>query len=209
MEAILHTRIYQSECGQLQLGAIGGKICMCDWTTNKYHEHLLAKLKNAAKVRSGSESASTKSGSETAIAKPGSWAASTRSVSDAAKAADTPEDRDSAVLELASRQLDEYFSGTRRQFSLPLQFLGSDFQKSVWEEIKDIPYGAIISYKDLARKTGRPSAVRAVGHAVGMNPISIIIPCHRVIVSDGRLTGYAGGVEAKKKRINLGSIEAD
>src|SRR5574344_2817073 len=134
MEAILHTRIYQSECGQLQLGAIGGKICMCDWTTNKYHEHLLAKLKNAAKVRSGSESASTKSGSETAIAKPGSWAASTRSVSDAAKAADTPEDRDSAVLELASRQLDEYFSGTRRQFSLPLQFLGSDFQKSVRSE---------------------------------------------------------------------------
>src|SRR5574344_2173437 len=200
MEAILHTRIYQSECGQLQLGAIGGKICMCDWTTNKYHEHLLAKLKNAAKVRSGSESASTKSGSETAIAKPGSWAASTRSVSDAAKAADTPEDRDSAVLELASRQLDEYFSGTRRQFSR------SDFQKSVWEEIKDIPYGAIISYKDLARKTGRPSAVRAVAHAVGMNPISIIIPCHRVIGSDGRLTGYAGGVEAKKKLINLENI---
>src|SRR5574344_982767 len=136
----------------------------------------------------------------------GSEAASTRSVSDAAKAAETPGGRDSAVLELASRQLDEYFSGTRRQFSLPLQFLGSDFQKSVWEEIKDIPYGAIISYKDLARKTGRPSAVRADAHAIGMNPISIIIPCHRVIGSNGRLTGYAGGVKEKKKLINLENI---
>jgi methylated-DNA-[protein]-cysteine S-methyltransferase len=102
-----------------------------------------------------------------------------------------------------ARQLGEYFAGSRRQFDLPLDLHGTDFQKRCWRELLKIPYGETRSYADIARAIGNPAAVRAVGLANGQNPIAIIVPCHRVIGSDGSLTGYGGGLETKRKLLEL------
>jgi methylated-DNA-[protein]-cysteine S-methyltransferase len=101
------------------------------------------------------------------------------------------------------RQLGEYFSGKRRQFDLRLDLRGTEFQKRCWRELLKIPYGETRSYADVARAIGQPSAVRAVGLANGQNPIAIVVPCHRVIGSDGSLTGYGGGLEVKRKLLEL------
>ena len=98
----------------------------------------------------------------------------------------------------AARQLDEYFAGCRQIFQLPLKFVGTDFQRSVWESLINIPYGVTYSYAELAAHIGMPRATRAVAHAVGANAISIIVPCHRIVGSHGKLTGYAGGLAAKR-----------
>jgi methylated-DNA-[protein]-cysteine S-methyltransferase len=102
------------------------------------------------------------------------------------------------VLEAARRQLEEYFAGARAVFEVPLRFEGTAFQRAVWAALCEIPLGATASYAGLARQIGRASAARAVGAANGRNPISIIVPCHRVIGADGSLTGYAGGIAAKR-----------
>ena len=102
------------------------------------------------------------------------------------------------MLVAAARQLAEYFAGRRRAFDLPLAPAGTPFQQQVWRQLLQIPFGSTCSYGALARAVGRPSASRAVGAANGRNPISIIIPCHRVIGSDGSLTGYGGGEPAKR-----------
>ncbi len=104
----------------------------------------------------------------------------------------------SPVTEQAAIQLDEYFAGTRCAFSVPLLFAGTEFQKTVWNELLHIPYGTTISYADLARRIGKPTAVRAVANANRANALSIFVPCHRVIGTDGSLTGYAGGLPAKQ-----------
>ncbi|MEG1041668.1 MAG: methylated-DNA--[protein]-cysteine S-methyltransferase [Pseudomonas sp.] len=106
-------------------------------------------------------------------------------------------------LDAVARQLDEYFSGTREAFELTLAPLGTPFQQEVWQALQRIPYGTTCSYRDLAEHIGRPRAVRAVGTANGANPIAIIVPCHRVIGSNGTLTGYAGGVERKQMLLEL------
>jgi methylated-DNA-[protein]-cysteine S-methyltransferase len=103
----------------------------------------------------------------------------------------------------AVRQLDAYFAGALRQFDLPLAPAGTAFQRQVWRALCDIPYGETVSYGELARRIERPAAVRAVGAANGQNPISIVIPCHRVIGSDGRLVGYGGGLPAKSALLTL------
>lgn len=103
-----------------------------------------------------------------------------------------------ALLERASRQLEEYFAGKRKQFDLPLSLWGTEFQRQVWAALRDIPYGETRSYGQIAQAVGRPKAVRAVGMANHRNPISIIVPCHRVVGADGSLTGYGGGLENKK-----------
>ena len=103
-----------------------------------------------------------------------------------------------AVFERTEAQLDEYFAGRRREFDLPLVFHGTPFQRSVWTALLDIPYGETASYGELARLLGKPAAARAVGLANGKNPISIVVPCHRVIGSTGSLTGYGGGLERKQ-----------
>ncbi len=108
-------------------------------------------------------------------------------------------DRCAAVI----GQLDEYFRGQRREFDLELLAKGTPFQCRVWSELTRIPYGATISYRELAGRIGRPSAVRAVGAANGANPIPIIIPCHRVIGADGTLTGYGGGLPLKQALLSL------
>lgn len=109
----------------------------------------------------------------------------------------------SDITQEAVRQLDEYFSRERKSFDMPLLFVGSDFQKSVWQMLLEIPYGQTISYGEMARRIGMPKAVRAVANANGANAISIFAPCHRVIGSDHSLTGYGGGLEAKKFLLEL------
>ena len=107
------------------------------------------------------------------------------------------------VLEKAIKQLDEYFSGQRKVFELPLNPQGTEFQKKVWGNLLKIPYGQTVSYKRLAEMSGNSFASRAVGMANNKNPIAIIIPCHRVIGADGKLTGYAGGLDLKRELIEL------
>lgn len=102
-----------------------------------------------------------------------------------------------------ARQLREFFAGQRRRFDLPLDLRGTDFQKRCWQELLKIPYGETRSYAEIARAIGNPAAVRAVGLANGKNPIAIIVPCHRVIGSDGSLTGYGGGLDAKRQLLEL------
>src|SRR5215831_18158826 len=100
-------------------------------------------------------------------------------------------------------QLHEYFAGEREEFDIPLHMEGSEFQLRVWNELCAIPYGTTISYGELARRIGQPSAARGVGMANGSNPIGVIVPCHRVIGADGSLTGYGGGLENKRTLLDL------
>jgi methylated-DNA-[protein]-cysteine S-methyltransferase len=108
------------------------------------------------------------------------------------------QDAQHPILVETERQLDQYFAGTRSLFDLPLDMVGTDFQKTVWQALLDIPFGETRSYAAIARQVGRPTACRAVGAANGRNPVSIITPCHRAIGSNGALTGFAGGLEAKR-----------
>ena len=109
----------------------------------------------------------------------------------------------SRVIEDAIHQLEEYFRKERHGFDLPLTLIGTDFQKDVWHALQTIPYGSCPTYADIAHAIGKPKAVRAVGGAVGQNPFSIIIPCHRVVGANRSLTGYGGGLEAKKYLLAL------
>ncbi len=112
-------------------------------------------------------------------------------------------ERDDAAFATAHRQLDEYFAGERTSFDLPLDPVGTPFQLVVWEVLRTIPYGEVRSYGEIAVQIGRPGAARAVGLANGRNPISIIVPCHRVIGASGALTGYGGGLERKQHLLQL------
>lgn len=112
-------------------------------------------------------------------------------------------DGSSDVIQMARQQLNEYFLHQRQEFDIPLLFIGTDFQKKVWNELLKVPYGTIVSYGELARRIGVPKSVRAVANANAVNAISIIAPCHRVIGSDGSLTGYGGGLERKRFLLEL------
>jgi methylated-DNA-[protein]-cysteine S-methyltransferase len=103
-----------------------------------------------------------------------------------------------AAFTAVREQLAEYFAGERKHFDVSLKLAGTPFQQRVWQELVRIPFGTTITYAQLAQRVGKPTASRAVGHANGRNPVSIIVPCHRVIGADGRLTGYAGGVDKKE-----------
>jgi methylated-DNA-[protein]-cysteine S-methyltransferase len=107
------------------------------------------------------------------------------------------------ILAQAVRELSEYFSGKRKTFDLPLDVEGTSFQKSVWNELSKIPYGKTYSYQDVAMRIRNAKACRAVGTANGRNPLSIIVPCHRVIAADGTLGGYGGGLDIKMKLLEL------
>ena len=118
------------------------------------------------------------------------------------------EDGNHPVLEETARQLAEYFAGKRRRFTVKLNFTGTPFQKRVWAALLAIPFGETRSYGEIARDLGNPKAMRAVGAANGRNPISIIAPCHRVIGSNGKLTGFAGGLAAKACLLKLEGYDA-
>jgi O-6-methylguanine DNA methyltransferase len=123
---------------------------------------------------------------------------------------DLREENKNAVFEESARvmgqyatELAEYFAGTRRLFSFPLDLRGTDFQIACWRALLAIPYGETRSYADIARAVGKPTAFRAVGMANNRNPIAIVVPCHRVIASDGKLCGYGGGLDIKQKLLEL------
>lgn len=156
---------YVSPCGELLLGAFDGRLCLCDWQTEKHRGFVDRRLLHLlhADMQEGT----------------------------------------CEVIATAAQQLDEYFAGERKTFDVPLLFVGTDFQKKVWNDLLRIPYGETISYGAMAARIGMPKAVRAVANANGANAISIFVPCHRVIGSDKSLTGYGGGLEVKKYLLNL------
>lgn len=110
------------------------------------------------------------------------------------------------ITRLAVKQLREYFEGNRKEFDIPVQLKGTEFQQKVWNTLVDIPYGKTINYKELAVMCGDSGASRAVGTANGKNPLPIIFPCHRVIGADGTLTGYSGGLDKKEKLLKLEGV---
>ena len=112
-------------------------------------------------------------------------------------------------LAKARRQLEEYFAGSRKNFDLPVKLNGTEFQVSVLKALQDIPYGETVSYGEIAKRIGRPKAVRAVGAANGRNPIPIVVPCHRVIGSSGDLTGFGGGLDTKEALLRLESENSE
>ncbi|HEY9734416.1 MAG TPA: methylated-DNA--[protein]-cysteine S-methyltransferase [Drouetiella sp.] len=112
-------------------------------------------------------------------------------------------DESAAPFEQTRAELAAYFAGILTEFTVPLHISGTDFQMRVWQELRNIPFGEVISYAELARRIDNPKACRAVGLANGLNPISIIVPCHRVIGANGKLTGYGGGLPRKEKLLNI------
>ena len=114
------------------------------------------------------------------------------------------EPRVNKVIEIAKSQLEEYFKGIRKEFTVPIEMtIGTDFQRKVWNALRNIPYGEVATYKDIATSIGNSKASRAVGNANNKNPLSIIIPCHRVIGANGALVGYEGGLPIKKYLLDL------
>jgi methylated-DNA-[protein]-cysteine S-methyltransferase len=110
---------------------------------------------------------------------------------------------DNQLLQKAHQELDEYFAGKRTDFDLPISSDGTVFQKAVWKSLQSVPNGKTTTYSEIARKIGKPQTVRAVGTAIGHNPICIIVPCHRVVASDGSLGGYVAGLQRKQKLLNI------
>ena len=113
---------------------------------------------------------------------------------------------DAALFAQCERQVAEYFAGKRQRFDLPIALQGTDFQKRVWAEIARIPYGRTITYSQLAQRAGAAGSARAAGAATGRNPVAIVVPCHRVVGSDGALTGYAGGLARKTRLLEIEGV---
>lgn len=111
--------------------------------------------------------------------------------------------RDPALFGKARQELEAYFAGELQEFTLNVVPRGTEFQRQVWQALQEIPYGTLATYRDIAQRIGRPNAVRAVGAANGANPVAVVVPCHRVIGSNGTLTGYAGGLEIKERLLQL------
>lgn len=162
---LVNTLLYNSPCGELLLGSVEDKLCLCDWTNSSRaasNRRRVARLLSADFVVGGSD-----------------------------------------VLSQTATQLDEYFAGERREFDVPLRLVGSEFQQRVWNALLTVPYGERYTYLYIAHRASKPKAARAVAQAIGTNAVSILVPCHRIIGSDGSLTGYAGGVEAKQWLLDL------
>jgi methylated-DNA-[protein]-cysteine S-methyltransferase len=113
------------------------------------------------------------------------------------------------ALRECAAQVAEYFAGERGRFDLPLAPRGTPFQRRVWQEIAKVPYGATITYSELARRAGRPGSARAAGAATGRNPLALVVPCHRIVAADGALTGYAGGLARKARLLELEGAAAE
>lgn len=162
---IISVQHYHTPCGELLLGSFEGKLCLCDWQTERHSDRVNRRLQRTLRARY----------------EPGP----------------------SEILTRTAHQLDEYFAGKRRTFDLSLLLTGTAFQQAVWNELRNIPFGTTLSYAELAKRLGMPKAVRAVANANGANALSIVLPCHRVIGSRGTLTGYGGGLPAKKMLLEL------
>ncbi len=162
---VIEIQRYHAPCGDLMMGSFEGRLCLCDWASERHRPIVDRRLRRVLRAEY----------SETSL----------------------------DIIRMAVGQLDEYFAGSRREFTVPLLFVGSEFQKRVWNGLLAIPYGRTVSYAGLARSLGCPTSVRAVANANGANAISIFTPCHRVIGSDNSLTGYGGGLEAKRMLLEL------
>lgn len=221
--------LHATPCGVLRLGAFGGRLCLCDWADVPARDFVVRRLERGLHVRfapwpdDGSLSGSGPRGISDTPDPDGSGnpevsddfgAPGNPNVSDDFSAPGNPgafgdpdsgesDHADRCVLDHAARQLDEYFAGRRRVFDLPLLTVGTPFQRAVWELLTEIPFGGTRSYAWLAAQLGHPRAVRAVAAANRANALSIFIPCHRVVGSDGSLTGYAGGLAAKRLLLGL------
>lgn len=168
------------------LGVCDGRLCMCDWLTEPHHQRVKKRLQ---KCLSGAEFIDVESLSMHGA---NDW---NNNIDKSFNSLN--------VLRTAKWQLDEYFAGRLQNFDLPLLLVGTDFQKAVWRELLSIPYSKKVSYKQLAESAGMSQAVRAIANAVGANALSIFVPCHRVVGNDGTLTGYAGGLQAKKYLLEI------
>ncbi len=169
---------YDSPCGKLYLAARKGSLCLCDWAASKNLTDTLTRLSKALDIEFILP--------ETETIKP------------------RPE-KPSKVIVSAMKQLGQFFNGRRKTFNIPYQMAGTPFQNAVWKSLLDIPYGKSVSYAEIAAMAGYPKAVRAAANACGDNALSVIIPCHRVIGSDDGLTGYGGGLGAKRYLLDLES----
>lgn len=165
MSGIINTAYFKTAYGELLLGSIDQKLCLCDWRYRKMRDAVDRRIQtglNADYVEGESE-----------------------------------------IIDMAKEQLQQYFDGGRKEFDLPLLMVGSDFQFKVWNELLRIPFGKTKSYASLSQGLGDLKAIRAVASANGANALSIMVPCHRILGSDGSLTGYAGGLGTKKKLLRL------
>lgn len=184
MEKIL-TTIYKSPVGELILGAFQGRLCLCDWQYRRMRKAVDERIQKGLNADFLNFDLDSEKKSPTSA---------------------TDKDfrpENIKVIQEAIKQLEDYFSGNRKTFDVPLSMVGTDFQQSVWKELMEIPFGETRSYLELSRQLSNPDAIRAVASANGANAISIIIPCHRIIGSDGSLVGYAGGLDAKKRLLRL------
>lgn len=191
---VIRWRLHATPCGVLRLGAFGGRLCLCDWADVPARDFVVRRLERGLHARFAewpNERLRPGTGLPGIPAEPES------------NFPDNPDDADRCVLDRAVRQLDEYFAAQRRTFDIPLLPVGTPFQRAVWELLTEIPPGEIRSYAWLAARLGHPQAVRAVAAANRANALSIFIPCHRVVGSDGSLTGYAGGLAAKRLLLEL------
>ena len=179
---LLLTARYASPCGELILGSIGPKLCLCDWAARTARLRPIDRICRTIGVASAAVGAEIEGGIETSEGVP-------------------------PIIEEACRQLDEYFARRRREFTLPLLPVGTEFQRRVWSALLRVPFGAVRSYGTLAQSLGAPTATRAVAAAVGANALSILIPCHRIVGASGALTGYAGGLDAKRFLLRLEAID--
>ena len=173
----------ETPVGNMLLGAFGGLLCLCDWKNSKRRLQNANRIKRLLKV----------------------------DLVDFPSLQEEPEllaeasalQESLSVLDETEKELAEYFAGSRQSFDIPLLLVGTDFQKSVWLALRAIPYGEVVTYMDVSHSIGNPQAIRAVSQAIGSNPLSVLIPCHRVVGSTGALTGYAGGIEAKRCLLEL------
>lgn len=179
----IYCRDLTTPVGQVVLGAIGDRLCLCDWKNSK------RRMQNAHRIKCQLKAELF----DVAL-----WKDNPKSLVDARTLKDSV-----AVLDETERELADYFAGNRKSFDVPLLMVGTDFQKSVWRALQEIPYDEVVSYMDIAMQIGNPKAVRAVSQAIGSNPLSILIPCHRVVGSNGSLTGFAGGLDAKRWLLDL------
>ena len=173
----------ETPVGNVLLGAIGGLLCLCDWKNSKRRLQNANRIKRLLKAE--------------LVAIPSSQ----EEPELLAEASSLQESL--SVLNKTEKELAEYFAGSRQSFDIPLLLVGTDFQKSVWQVLREIPYGEVVTYMDVSHFIGNPQAIRAVSQAIGSNPLSLLIPCHRVVGSNGALTGYAGGIDAKRWLLEL------
>ncbi|KPQ18622.1 MAG: methylated-DNA-[protein]-cysteine S-methyltransferase Ogt [Algoriphagus marincola HL-49] len=188
MEKIL-TTIYKSPVGELILGAFQGRLCLCDW----YYRRMRKAVDERIQKGLNTDFLNFDLDSE----KKNPTSATDKDI--------RPENLE--VIQKTIEQLEDYFSGNRKTFDVPISMVGTDFQQSVWKELMEIPFGETRSYLELSQQLGNPDAIRAVASANGANAISIIIPCHRIIGSNGSLVGYAGGLDAKKRLLRLEGVK--